>query len=297
MLDLHTPSDFSWKVEQVSRNVHNIRVAIDRAPEGWELPVLCTSDWHWDNPHCLRDKLRSHLDEALRLNAPIIIYGDLFCAMQGKFDKRSNKDDIRPEHAHGDYLDALVRTCADWLDPYKHIIAVIGPGNHESAVRKNHETDLIERLVERLRMAGSTTVHSGGFSGYVRIMVCRQRCSGSIRLHYHHGYGGGGPVTRGVIQTARRAVYVADADICCGGHVHEEWVVPITRIRLKDSGQIRHDRQWHICTPGYKEEYIDGFDGFHIERGRPPKPTGSAWVRLSGNAKTNDIAINAMLTT
>jgi hypothetical protein len=95
--------------------------------------------------------LKRHLDLALKRNAPVIDVGDFFCAMQGKYDKRSNKNDIRPEHQKGDYLDALVKTAANYLEPYAPILTMRGWGNHETAMLKNHETDLTERLVERLR--------------------------------------------------------------------------------------------------------------------------------------------------
>ena len=60
----------------------------------------------------------------------------------------------------------------------------------------------------------------------------------------------------------------------------------IPRVRLSDSGQIFHDEQLHIKIPGYKEEYQDGFEGWHIERGAPPKPLGAAWLRFYFNNST-----------
>lgn len=54
--------------------------------------------------------------------------------------------------------------------------------------------------------------------------------------------------------------------------------MPIQRIRLNKENQVNHGEQLHISTPGYKEEYADGWGGFHIERGGPPKPVGAAWV-------------------
>ena len=35
----------------------------------------------------------------------------------------------------------------------------------------------------------------------------------------------------------------------------------------------------HHVRPGtYKDEYGDGFDGFHIKKGGPPKPVGAVWA-------------------
>jgi hypothetical protein len=270
--------DMPWRVREHARNVHSI--CFDHCRAGWEQYVLLQSDEHFDNPHCNRTLYRKHLDEALARRAPVIKYGDLFCAMQGKYDKRGSKSSVRPEDNGDNYLDALVANCARWHAPYASILALAGPGNHETSILKHHETHLTERFVEQIR---STTPASplrvGGFSGWVRFMCRRGRQSGSFRLWYHHGYGGGGPVTRGVIQTNRRAVY-AEADIITTGHIHDEYIVPIQRIRLNDMNQIEQVRQLHLCTPGYKDEYADGYGGWHIERGGPPKPTGAIWLRF-----------------
>ena len=277
-------SAVKWKLDEISRNVHAIRIPCDG--QGWNQPILLSSDHHWDNPHCDRDLIKQHLEEALAVGAPVIIYGDFFCAMQGRFDRRSSKDDIRPEHQKGDYLDSLVNTAAAFLAPYSDVLAIIGPGNHETAILKHHETNLSERLVEKIRtLCPNTQLRLGGYSGWVRFQFHRCRDSQSVRLWYHHGYGGGGPVTRGVIQTNRRAVYIADADIIATGHTHDAWEVPIQRVRLNDASRVEHLEQLHISTPGYKEEYQDGNGGWHVEGGRPPKPIGACWVtfRVTGH--------------
>jgi hypothetical protein len=268
-----------WRVVEHARNVHALR--FDNIREGWEQYVLLQSDEHFDNPHCNRDLYKRHLDLALARRAPVIKYGDLFCAMQGKFDKRAAKSSIRAEDNSDNYLDRLVENCARWHAPYASILALAGPGNHETSILKHHETHLTERFVEQVRAAApSSPLRLGGFSGWVRFMFNMHGTSRqSMRLWYHHGYGGGGPVTRGVIQTNRRAVYV-DADMLCTGHIHDEYIVPIQRIRLNDMNAVEQFRQLHLCTPGYKDEYDDGYGGWHIERGGPPKPIGAIWLRF-----------------
>ncbi|NBW22393.1 MAG: hypothetical protein EBR82_82030, partial [Caulobacteraceae bacterium] len=90
------------------------------------------SDLHWDNPKCDRALLKKDLDEAVERNALIIVNGDFFCLMQGKGDPRRSKDDIRPEHNKGNYLQAVVEDAVDWFSPYKNNLALIGYGNHET---------------------------------------------------------------------------------------------------------------------------------------------------------------------
>jgi hypothetical protein len=84
-----TPKKQRWSFSEVSRNVHRFRVDLPRV--GDEQYFLLQSDVHWDNPQCDRTMLKRHLDLALKRNAPVIDIGDFFCAMQGKYDKRSNK--------------------------------------------------------------------------------------------------------------------------------------------------------------------------------------------------------------
>lgn len=273
------PAARSWIFEERARNVHRLRFELTSVrDERW---ILLQSDVHWDNPMCDWGLLEKHWKLAKERGAPILDNGDFFCAMQGKWDKRANKDDLRNEHRTGDYLDALVRTAADALMPYKDLLTLRGVGNHETGVLKRHETNLTERLVERLRMRGSVAA-LGGYSGYLVFEVTTNKNRRTpIKMYYHHGYGGGGPVTRGVIQTNRQAVYLADADMVWTGHTHDAWQLPIARVRLnQDGSRIEHTRQIHFRTPGYKEEYRDGWGGWHVERGGPPKPIGAVWMRI-----------------
>jgi hypothetical protein len=268
----------NWVFSRVSRNVHTFD--IDLKNQNHEFKALLLSDCHWDNPKSDQAQLKKLLTEALEIDAPVLDIGDFFCAMQGRWDKRSSKSDLRPEHQHSNYLDCLVSTALDWLKPYSEILCLRGEGNHESSIKKRQETDLTERLTQMLKSVGSPA-QTGGFSGYVRFKVTSYSTTRkSIKYWYHHGHGGGGPVTKGVIQTARRAAFISDANIIHTGHVHEQWVVNNPQIRLSDANKIEPFRQVHVCTPGFKEEFGDGFGGWHIERGAPPKPTGGAWLRI-----------------
>lgn len=267
-----------WSFGHKSRNVHTLH--IDLPHVGDEQSILLQSDVHFDNPHCNRDLWREHMERARELDAPVFDAGDFFCAMQGKYDPRSSKSDVRPEHARGDYLDALVRTAAEELEPYKDLLTLRAWGNHETAILKRHETDLTARLVERLKVAGSGA-ECGQFSGWVRIFVTYQGTRRkSFDLFYHHGYGGGGPVTRGVIQANRMGVYLDGAEIVWSGHTHDAWAMPVQKVRLNGACVVEQFEQLHVRTPGYKDEYEDGARGWHIERGAPPKPLGGAWLRV-----------------
>lgn len=288
----------NWTIEEKSRNVHIIRFPLRRNAD-WEQWVLATSDRHWDHPHSDQKLQYQHLQRAKERGAPCIDTGDAFCVMQGKKDKRGSKGDIRPEHNVDNYFDAVVNTAVDAFKPYADVLAVMGRGNHDTAIIKHGETDLLQRFVYRLNQETESPVKTGGYSGWVRLQFEDESNKTSFRqsvnVFYHHGYGGGGPVTKGVIQASRKAVYVPDAHIVLTGHVHEEWVFPIQRTRLSDAGTVYMDKQIHIQLPGYKEEFQDGYGGFHIEKGRPPKPIGCAWLRFFWNRKDNQIKYEAVL--
>ena len=269
------PPALSWRAIRHSRNV--IEINVPRLDYG-EFSALLTSDWHWDNPHCDREKLAADLDEAVARGAPIFSIGDTFCAMQGKFDKRANKNSIRPEHQRGDYLDSLVSTCTDWLMPYRHNLALIGQGNHETAIYGRHETDLIERLTSRIRDRGGIT-QAGGYGGWVIFRFGVGSKIQPFRLYYHHGFGGGGPVTKGSIDWSRYLMH-AEADAYVAGHVHYLNSDTMTRAELTMTNQVRKRNILFIRCSTYKDEYEDGFGGFHVEKGRGPRPIGGQWLHF-----------------
>ena len=273
------------KIERISPHVLNLKMKFKKDFEQW---FLLSSDRHWDNPHSDRKLQKTHLEQARKRNAKILDFGDLFCVMQGKYDRRASKTNVRPEHQTDNYLDAVVNTAVDWFSPYADMFALISEGNHESAIRKHHETDLIERFVTTLNYKNKTNLTKGLYTGWVKFMFSHEAGGRqqSFNLNYTHGYGGGGPVTKGVIQANRKAVYLPDAHFCVSGHIHEQWLMTQSRERITDRGRLYLDEQVHVCLPTYKEEYMMGQD-FHRERGRPPKPLGAYWVRFY--AENNNI--------
>ena len=89
-------------VERISKNVARINLV------GKHIQLALLSDLHWDNPKCDRNLLKKHLDYCLENDIKVMLNGDTFCLMQGKFDPRRSKKDIRPEHNKVNYLDAVI---------------------------------------------------------------------------------------------------------------------------------------------------------------------------------------------
>jgi len=283
----------TWKAERVTRNTVKIKVDMKKRKD-WQQWCLLRSDAHHDNPRCDQAMEKRHLEQAVERDAMIIDNGDLFCAMQGKWDKRSDKNAIRPEHQGGNYLDLLVDTTREFYRPYGKQFAVLGRGNHETAIRKCHETDLIDRLEVGMRQDGSPVLASG-YGGWVKFSFMLGKCHvDSVILYHYHGSGGGGPVTKGTIQTNRITAYTPDAQVVLTGHTHDDWIFPLTRQRLSDHLRVYRDEQLHIRAPGYKDAWDDGAAGFEVERMHGPKPTGAVWLQFAWNSRTNRIQVEAV---
>lgn len=267
-----------FKVTKTAPTVLTVNIEVGaNQPDQW---FLFRSDAHHDNLHCDHAMEKRHLDLALERGAGILDFGDLFCAMQGKWDKRADQDQMRSELTGNKYLDRLVEYNSNFYAPYAKNWILLSPGNHETSITRHHQTDLTERLRERMVASGAKHVHTGSYAGWVRFQFCRGRRSVRKVLRYTHGYGGGGPVTRDVIQSARQAVYLGGADIVVSGHTHDAWEMPIMRERLDHVGQPKLEEMVFLKIPGYKDEFSAG-GGWAVERGMPPKPKGAFWVRFS----------------
>jgi hypothetical protein len=258
-----------------SRNIHEVT-----CQSGQEF--LLISDLHWDNPHCDRGLLKNHLDEAVKRNAAIILNGDTYCCMGGRYDRRADKSLIRPEHNTDRYFDAIVDTSVEWFAPYAKNILLIGYGNHETAIIKHGETDLLQRFASTLNYATGSAVEVGGYGGTIDIRVQHDNLRGvNFVVHYYHGAGGGGPVTKGVIQDQRLLASTEGYDLTWMGHVHELYYHQNIIHRYDRSTKTLLQKPIHqLRTATYKEEWDGGYMGFHTERGRGPKPLGGYWMKL-----------------
>jgi len=272
------------EAEKISRNVVNIRMNVKG--EDWEQWFMLSSDRHFDGVKNNRELQIEHLELARKRHAKILDFGDIFDLMQGKYDPRRSYTDMRPEYLAAmidktPYFDVIVKDAAKFYKKYADMFILIARGNHESAAQTHNGTDMIERLVSKMNIDSGVNIFSGAYGGWVRFKCTIGGTQGeTINLKYFHGSGGGGPVTKGTIQSNRQAVYLPDAQIVVNGHIHESWILSIPRERISDHGVVSQDMQHHVRTPTYQNDYGDGADGYHVESGRPPKPMGCVWLRL-----------------
>jgi len=264
----------AWTIERKSSTSADI--VFDATGKAQRFTALLISDEHADNAHSDLDLIRKHHQEAVDAGAPILKFGDTFCAMEGKWDKRASESALRVEMRGGNYLDRLVTFHEELYRPYAANIAVLSDGNHETSILRHHQTDLLERLIGSLRRDKSPTLHLP-FTGFVRFRFedSSKHCI-SRTLHYHHGYGGGGEVTRGLIDQSRtRGQYVADVYYC--GHIHRRNSDENVITSLDHFGSPVETQQLFLRGGTYKREALGG-NGYHIEKGRAGRPMGGWWL-------------------
>ena len=263
---------------KVTRKCHEVLTveAPYHGSRNWQFDALLLADLHLDHPGCDRVLLKKLLDEAVRRGAPIAIIGDALDLMQGRDDRRASKAALKPEYAL-DYLDSVIEEAAGFLRPYAGNIVMISEGNHESSVRRKLETNPTKRLAKELG------VDAGRYAGWIQWrFIDGGKTRTTFNLYFTHGSGGGGPVTKGVIQTNRMAAMLSNAHIVVSSHIHESWQLVNTVYALTDRGQPYTFDQLFVCIGNFKEEYRV-LEGYHVEGGRPPKPLGGHWLQFKSS--------------
>lgn len=262
-----------YEIKKLDKMVCSVNVFLEGEERSFD--VFSCPDAHWDNPKCDRELLKEHLEYAHKRKSLIVLPGDTFCLMQGKYDPRGTKSDIRPEHNKSNYLDVVVNDAANWFQEYSENM-IIGQGNHESSILKRQETNILDRFAGA--MGGKVPV-----MGYQFWVILHIHFSGSLRtvqrMYFHHGYGGGGPVTRGAINHSRFMMQIEGADVISNGHIHEKTTgeVMVHYFDSSPKSQKAMARSVIIMQSStYKQEFTS--DGFHTERGRPPKPLGGTFI-------------------
>lgn len=246
----------------------------------WSQVFLLMADVHWDSIFCDRKLFFKHLDEAKERDARILIYGDFFDAMGGKYDPRTSKADIRPEYSTQHYFDDIIMDAAAQLKPYKDLIDMISEGNHEINVKKRHEVDL---LGEHRGLGMFLNCFKGRYSGFIKFQFAYNKSDGTYKVMYWtHGAGGNAMVTQGAINTNRRQESTI-ADWFVSAHIHTEFDMTRTRSRIDSHCNVRNEKIFHWQLASYYNPYLSGGWGDQKEHRVPA--LGGRWLELSGHTK------------
>jgi hypothetical protein len=271
------------------KNIHELRV------DGSSFRMGMFSDIHWDNPKCDWNLLKHDLDYCLKNEIPIMFNGDTFCLMQGAYDPRKMKGDIRPEHNNARYFDSIIETAVDFFLPYANLLTVVGYGNHETSIIKRQETDVIQRFVTLLNYKAGSNVMTGGYGGWLivnQLIKAKSNITQATKIKYFHGSSGGGIITRGAINLTRAMDLYEGYDVFTMGHIHENSARNDVRDNINfhpSKGYYFNHKQIHSMITGtYKEEYINGLYGWHVERGAPMKPVGGRLLTIECGRDRSD---------
>lgn len=243
--------------------------------------VLFLGDLHLDHPQSDRAGLKRLLDEAVERNAAIVLLGDVFDVMQGTGDRRGTKSGLLARYLTNDqYLTNVLDDVVNFLKPYAKNVWLVLQGNHESSVLKHHGVRLEQLLTIELNRLGGHAI-AAGYQTYALLRLIygagRERATG-IPFFVAHGHGGGGEVTKGVIQAQRRAVTYPDARFVVSGHVHSSYYVAHEQYRLAATTFRPYaTEQEHYVVGGWKNE-AEGGMGWHVERGRGPRLPSGWWA-------------------
>jgi predicted phosphodiesterase len=244
--------------------------------------IMFVGDLHLDSAHCDRGALKYALDQAVEADAPIVILGDVFDAMQSKGDRRANKAALMERYyGRDDYLNAMLEDAESFLAPYARHIWIMLHGNHDADMVKYHETDLVRLLAVSLNRQGAS-IATPGYQTHIAI---KPRIStskyGELVLGYiTHGSGGNAPQTGGVLNASRRAAWVPQADFFVSGHLHRPFDFSTGQVRVSQSGKVY--KQWvdHVQVGAWKNESESAASWANM-RGMPPSPVGPAyWLEL-----------------
>jgi hypothetical protein len=220
------------------------------------------SDPHLGAPNVNEKKIEEELMTAAAKGDRIALNGDIFDAIFTR-DKRYTPNVIHPRfRGRNDLANAVLEFAVEFFSPYVGQIDMIGVGNHDVTLEKFSNLDLVALLVHELQKLASKshTIHYGGYNGFLdyRFRFKGEKenkdsrlCKGQrLVIYYHHGSGGAAPVTKGMIDFARRGY--ADCDVLWHGHKHTRLNASVEKLKCPLFGNhpiIREVR--HIQTGAY----------------------------------------------
>lgn len=276
----------SRKVELIRHqpNVHQIRVRLNSTLDRFTLGVF--SDFHFDSPYSHREMMARHLSQCDKA----IIIGDIFDVMGCFRDPRSKPENIRPEYIRKDkgYLDAVIEDAANFFKPYADKLLILGQGNHETEIKRRHDTDILDRLAFLLRLGGNSEVQTGGYSGFIKFQFYTTKTQNfSNILYYHHGAGGNAARSKSVLRSQIDSFKVPQADIIASGHTHDTIYDPSnTRMVLTKNNEIAFESMDWIKTGSYKrDDKNPGVGGYEVQKDYLPKLMGGWMVEFRVNAE------------
>ena len=246
-----------------------IELVLPWEPQG----VTIIGDPHTFKTEALTDLQRSDLQEAKDKGDLIVLWGDVTEWIVSSDLKRYN---AKHNSEVDGYVNKMVRTLADFYEPFVNNIALMKLGNHETAFIKYHHVDPMALLIAELNRRRDQALEPIRYGGYTCWWIVKfihktangdRNGSGSVKFWLHHGAGGAAPVTKGAIDRARIQDGIVGADVYVVGHHHTAVSIPTLKETCDDYGNVRRDIVDFIVVPGYSgwEQDAPGLDGYTLD--------------------------------
>jgi hypothetical protein len=276
-----------YRTRRLSDAVIRVDVPI-KENKDWNWKILLLSDLHFDHPRCNRKLLKRLLQQAIDINAGIVITGDVFCAMSSRLDKRWLRSEVLPEYISSDNLFSdMISDCASFLEFAASNLILVSEGNHETKIVKTLDRVMIDDLTDKLNEGKPYHVHTGRYAGLIDIDFQRANgCTVDSKLwSFHHG----GYTTESA--KISRMQYYPDVDMFSSGHNHDLDIKPYARVRMLPSGELYKDHQWFVQVPSLKDDFGDGTTGFAVEARHRPKVLGCVWWDFNFLRETKRVTV------
>lgn len=270
---------------------------------GSEQGFTLMSDLHIGAPHVDYKLIEHELKQAKEKGDRILVNGDVFDAILPKDHKRFAPDALHPRlQGRNNILNEAVKWATEIFEPYVDSIDMMGMGNHDTAVERYHSFDPVLLLIyelEKKKKKADHIIHHGVYTGFIDYRLQKKgNGHGSYRwlIWYHHGTGGGAPVTRGMIDLHRTGW--VDADLIWMGHKHVRVASNIMTLHCPLSGDepyLRDVRQ--VITGAYFDTYRGQSQksvrehgrrsNYAADSGRAPQGKGGARIVVTPRPSNN----------
>jgi hypothetical protein len=254
----------------------------------YKMKLFWANDVHLDSIFCKRDKFFEHCEMADK----IILSGDFWDLMEGKFDKRAHKKD--PD-LQGHYINDLVKLGSKHLSKYKDKIIGWNKGNHELSFEKFSDVSITDFVCDNL---GISPIKKGMHGYYIfkfRYKGHENKNGNSKVFYFTHNTGMNGRRSKGSLAADILAGERPSADIWIGEHSHRGVIVPLKVEHLSNSNTLKYKRKYFCQSLTYKaaDEDKNG-ESFEINKGAGLLPTGGLFFDFYYNPKTKliDMTVN-----
>jgi UDP-2,3-diacylglucosamine pyrophosphatase LpxH len=242
------------------------------------LNLALMSDLHIGSLHTDYKLIEKELKRAEAENALIAINGDVFDAILPGDRKRYRANNLHPRMftAGDDMIGESIRWAYEILAPYADRILMIGDGNHDDSVARFHHIEPVKHLCILLAKESGKSINYGGYHGFIHLRMDVNGLGkkfGHYVIHYHHGAGGGAPVTKGAITFSRAQMWLEGVDAIWRGHTHNKQAGRDSKIvyntgKYKPENRVCQKDVLTVRTGAYMDTYTGTTPSHLLEHGR-----------------------------